>query len=73
MGAAFQPRACYYSTMLLAAGKPLPPIIVQPGSFSCHARLADRVVIQKDAQSLPVMPVPDQVRDDGSGIQRGTS
>jgi len=43
------------------------------GALSHKRRLdsifPDRVAIQKDAQSLPVMPVPDQVRDDGSGIQ----
>jgi len=32
-------------------------------------RLPDCVVIQKSTLFLPVMPVPDQVRDDGSGIQ----
>ena len=31
---------------------------------NCHAREADFVVIQKSNQFLPVMPVPDQVRDD---------
>ena len=32
--------------------------------------LTDCVTIQKSGYFLPVMPVPDQVRDDGSGIQK---
>ena len=34
------------------------------------SRLLDWVAIQKSVCFLTVMPVPDQVRDDGSGIQK---
>jgi hypothetical protein len=37
----------------------------------CHSRKGDCVRISASTQSLTVMPVPDQVRDDGSGIQYG--
>jgi hypothetical protein len=36
----------------------------------CKIVGTDCVEIKKRALILPVMPVPDQVRDDGSGIQR---
>jgi hypothetical protein len=44
-------------------------IPVQPRKRFLDSRLRGCVVIHKIAYFVTVMPVPDQVRDDGSGIQ----